>query len=73
MHVMPSLPGQLYYRSLERDKIKALNENDKDYEGQATLYTLSRLDINWWIENIELKNGKLIRLCRLLDRDRCLS
>lgn len=55
-------PGQLYYRSLERDKIKALNKNDKDYEGQATLSTLSRLDLNWWIENIELKNGKLIRL-----------
>lgn len=54
--------GPLYYRSLERDKVRALNENDDNYDGNINLSDQSKEEIVWWIENIDIKNGKPICL-----------
>ena len=45
--------GPLHYRSLERDKIKALNRSKGDFNGMACLSCESRADLLWWIKTID--------------------
>lgn len=45
----------LYYRSLESDSVKALNENDDNYDRNINLSDQSQEIIVWWIENIKNK------------------
>lgn len=54
------LEAPLFYRSLERDKIKGLGEH-MNYENFMVLSQDSVLELQWWIDNINLKNGKRIR------------
>lgn len=53
--------GQLHCRNLERDKIKHLRINYDDFNAVIAVSQASKSDIKWWLENVELENGKLIR------------
>ena len=54
--MVSSLPGvqhgQLFYRSIENDKIIALKEANGKYEKKMTLSDKAREDIQWWIDNV---------------------
>ena len=52
--------GPLHYRSLERDKILALN-GTWNFENRVTLSDKSREELHWWADNTDKKNGKRIR------------
>ena len=54
------VPGPLHYRTLERDKVAALRMCS-EYSASMSLSTASICEIRWWIENVVLLNGKLIR------------
>jgi len=43
----------LFYRSLEIDKIKALNESRENYNSVMILSVTSVIDLKWWIKNVE--------------------
>ena len=45
--------AQLFYRSLEIDKIKALKASRGDYNSIMILSDTSVLDLKWWINNVE--------------------
>ena len=45
--------AQLFYRSLEIDKIKALKESRGNYNSAIVLSDTSVLDFKWWIKNVE--------------------
>ena len=53
--------GQLYYRNLEKDKIKNLRLDNDDYNAAMVILETIKCEIKWWLENIEINNGKLIR------------
>lgn len=54
------LEAPMQYRCLERDKIKGLGSN-RDFENFVDLSLDSVKQLNWWIENVHLRNGKRIR------------
>lgn len=54
------LEAPLHYRVLEREKIIGLGPS-KDFECKIELSESSKLELKWWIENVEIKNGKRIR------------
>ena len=54
------LEAPLHYRCLEKQKIQGLGK-DKNYDRKIVLDRESILEINWWIVNIRVKNGKRIR------------
>ena len=41
--------GQLYIRSLERDKVRALNHSHDDYTAICTISDLARAELQWWL------------------------
>ena len=45
--------AQLFYRSLEIDKIKALKESRGNYNSVMVLSDTSVIDLKWWIKNVE--------------------
>ena len=45
--------AQLFYRSLEIDKIKALKASRGDYNSIMILSDTSVIDLKWWINNVE--------------------
>jgi len=45
--------GELYYRSLEKDKIKALKLNRFDFDKFTSISVKSRQEISWWLTNID--------------------
>ena len=45
--------AQLFYRSLEIDKIKALKESRGNYNSVMILSDTSVIDLKWWIKNVE--------------------
>ena len=53
--------GQLHYRNLEKDQIKHPRLNYDGFNAFMTVSEASKSDIKWWLENVELENGKLIR------------
>lgn len=54
------LEAPLHYRALERDKVAGLGIS-RDFDRNIFLSESSVSEINWWINNVEKKNGKLIR------------
>lgn len=54
------LEAKLHYRDLERNKILGL-QGTMDFDRLVELSVESRNELNWWIDNISLKNGKRIR------------
>ncbi|KAJ8044060.1 hypothetical protein HOLleu_11420 [Holothuria leucospilota] len=45
--------GPLYYRSLERDKIRALKRAKGDFDSMVCISSESRADLLWWIKTID--------------------
>jgi len=45
--------GPLYYRTIERDKIKVLKCNIGNFEGNMTLSHSAKCELSWWINNVE--------------------
>jgi hypothetical protein len=53
--------GQLHFRFLEMDKIRALQENNGNFEAHLTLSAKAVLDLKWWIQNIPVATKSIIR------------
>ena len=47
-----SLPGGIYYRSIEKDKNRALKRSRGNYEAKMVLSEDSRRELLWWKENV---------------------
>lgn len=54
------LEAPLHYRALEHDKVAGLGIS-RDFDRYITLSESSVSELNWWINNVDKKNGKLIR------------
>ena len=54
------LEAQLHYRALERDKVRGL-DNCYDFDQFTNLSEESLSELNWWIKNVKVRNGKHIR------------
>lgn len=54
------LEAPLYYRNLERDKILGLGDS-KNYDNKMSLSEESKFELQWWLNNIHVRNGKSIR------------
>ena len=54
------LEAQLYYRALERNKIQGLSP-ECNFDNKVPLSNNSILELEWWKENVRLKNGRHIR------------
>ena len=54
--VVAALPaveiGKIFYRSLELEKIKAIRENNWNFESHMSVGKASKDEITWWIKNI---------------------
>lgn len=73
---LPAVPlGPLHYRSLEKEKIKALKRNKGQWEGCVHLSHECVVDINWWTENIPSASSPLIRPepCMVITSDASLT
>ena len=51
----------LYTRFLNRDKVRALEIHKDNYDANMIISQDSVLEINWWLSNLHLMNGKPIR------------
>ena len=51
------LPAPLQYRYLQNQQIEEMRESHC-YERMITLSPLSRAEIEWWIHNLQLNNGR---------------
>ena len=62
--IVSSLPGsefgKLYYRNLERNKIRALALNRGDYDAKMQLSVLGKKDLLWWVENVQQAYRRII-------------
>ena len=56
------LYGRLFYRQLERDKIKSLQQNKGNFEAKITLSDLSKKELTWWENNIMTATKSLKKL-----------
>ena len=56
---VPEAP--LHYRNLERNKLMEATECIDRFENKMTLSTESKKDLQWWMDNVQKKNGKRIR------------
>ena len=54
------LEAPLYYRNMERNKLEGLGCN-YCFDNQVSISEKCRLEITWWKNNVENKNGKRIR------------
>ena len=52
--------GQLHYRHIESDKNHALKENFGNFEAKMKLSDYSLTDLEWWIQNINTAQRKII-------------
>ena len=53
--------GPLFYRSLEKDKIQGLKENNFSYDAKAVLLDQSKQDLLWWIKCVHVNCPKPIK------------
>ena len=59
----PAIPhAQLFYRALERDKTKALQQQKGDFEAIMTYSSEAKSDLKWWVQNIPTMS-KSVLLC----------
>ena len=54
------LEAPLHYRGLERNKLVGLG-HEYDFNNETVLTVASIEELNWWIQNVQSKNGKRIR------------
>ena len=60
---MEAVPyGRLFYRQLEREKIKSLQQNKGNFEAKITLSDLSKKELTWWENNIMTATKSLKKL-----------
>ena len=52
--------GQLYYRCIDIDKIRALALHKGNYEGTMTLSKQAKLDLQWWVQNIHVSSKPIL-------------
>ena len=56
-YIVSSLPavqfGALYYRSIERDKIRALAVSKGNFEAKMSLPVKAQHEVKWWIDNVD--------------------
>ena len=50
----------MHYRALERDKLRGLG-SDMNFDNKVRLSAVGKQEIEWWIKNVAVKNGKRIR------------
>ena len=55
------LPAPLYYRQVERAKIRSLR-NSQSYETMVTVSDEVRRDLSWWLNNLQEHNGRSIQI-----------
>lgn len=48
----PVCCGPLYYRSLERDKLRALHANQWNFDKEVTLSPQAIEELKWWANNV---------------------
>ena len=49
----PAIPhAQLFYRTLDRNKTKALQEQKGDFEATTTNSSEAKYDLKWWVQNV---------------------
>ena len=53
---------KLFYRQLERDKIKSLQQNKGNFEAKITLSDLSKKGLTWWENNFMTATKSLKKL-----------
>ena len=53
---------RLFYRQLEREKIKSLQQNKGNFEAKITLSDLSKKELTWWENNIMTATKSLKKL-----------
>ncbi|XP_013393685.1 uncharacterized protein LOC106161315 isoform X3 [Lingula anatina] len=53
--------GKLYYRKLERAKIKALQESKGNYDAPMIISNSMRSDLIWWIVNLKSQHRVIAR------------
>jgi hypothetical protein len=67
---IPAIPfAQAHYRSLQRFYILNAQRVDFNLEAEVCLSPGARLDLNWWVANIEKANGKMFFSARPRFRD----
>ena len=49
----------LFYRTIENEKVDALKLNFGDFDAQMVLSASAKLDLHWWIDNIQLSEKKI--------------
>jgi len=54
------LEAPLHYRILEKNKLQGLGAT-MNFDNKVQLWSDSKLEVQWWIENVRSKNGKVIR------------
>ena len=53
--------GPLYYRTLERDKIRALQINNWEFDKRVSLTPEAKSELSWWITNVTGSHNVLTR------------
>lgn len=53
------LPAPLQYRAIQRQQILELSSK-QNYEALLTLSQEARKELSWWIQNLQLNNGRLL-------------
>ena len=51
-------PAPLFYRWLQRDLIRAIDQRNQDYEVQCLLSLPAQIELEWWITHLSLWNGR---------------
>jgi len=57
-------PAALQVRSLQKSMNQTLKTSGQNYETLISLGRLAKLELQWWLNNIEIRNGKPIRILK---------
>ena len=50
----------LFYRTLENEKIDTLKQNRGDFDAQMELSASAKSDLQWWIDNVQQSDKKIL-------------
>ena len=53
--------GPLYFRITEGEKGQALKQNKRDYDTHMQLSSSAKLELQWWINNVETSTNLIYR------------
>ena len=58
---IPAVPfAQSHYRKVQAELIRALRKNDGNFDGFISLSGEAKADLNWWVSNMDLTEGKVL-------------